>query len=189
MKATTENLSPEQSLDLIASMILEAKGKVQKNNFFFLLWGWVIVLANAGMYSLTQLGYEHPYVVWAITIPAWIITLIKGFNKGKTNASATHFDKVSGWLWICFGISISILIAFGYKINYQLNPLILTVTAIPTFVSGLIIKFKPLMIGGITFWIFGILGFLVPMETQPLIGAVAVICGYLIPGYLLKSEN
>jgi hypothetical protein len=58
----------------------------------------------------------------------------------------------------------------------------------PTLVSGMILKFRPLIFGGIGFWVFGILGFLVSMETQPLIGAAAIICGYLIPAYLLKSK-
>jgi hypothetical protein len=45
------------------------------------------------------------------------------------------------------------------------------------------------MFGGIAFWIFGIIIFLTPMEVQPLIGALAVFCGYLIPGYLLRNKK
>jgi hypothetical protein len=189
MKAESENLSARQSIDLITTMIMEAKGNVQRNNFFFLLWGWTIVAANIGMYTLALLNYEHPYIVWTITIPAWIITLIKAFNKEKSEKPASHFDRISAWLWMSFGISIAILVAFGYKINYQLNPLILTITAIPTFVSGMILKFKPFVLGGIAFWIFGIAGFIVPWEFQPVIGATAIICGYLIPAYMLKSKE
>jgi hypothetical protein len=81
------------------------------------------------------------------------------------------------------------LIFFGYKINFQLNPLILLLVSIPTFVSGIILKFKPLIVGGILFWFFGLINFFVPLEYQNLIGALAMICGYLIPGYLLKGES
>jgi hypothetical protein len=187
MKSETEDLSAQQSLDIITNMIMEAKGNVQRNNFFFLFWGWIIVAANIGMYTLAQIGYAHPYAVWLITLPAWFVSLYIGFKRGKSGRPSTHLDRVSAWLWISFGISIFILIAFGYKINYQLNPLILTLAAVPTFVSGMIVKFKPLMFGGIGFWIFGIIGFIVPMEMQPLVGAAAIVCGYLIPGYALKA--
>ena len=189
MKTESENLSAQQSLDIITSMIQEAKGKAQRNGFYFLFWGWVVVLANLGMYTLTQMDYRHPYIVWVITIPAWIFSLYRGYRQGKSESVTTHFDTVSIWLWVCFGIVIFTLVGFGYKINFQLNPIIILISAIPTFVSGVLIKFKPLMLGGIALWIFGIIIFLTPRETQPLIGAAAVICGYLVPGYLLSAKK
>ena len=185
----TEPLSAEQSLDLITSMILEAKANLQRNNFFYLFWGWIIVIGNVGMYALTKTGYGHPYAVWAITIPAWIFTLIKVFGGQRHSRVKTHLGSINGWLWLCFGISTFIIVAFGYKINFQINPMILTIAAIPTVISGLILKFRPLILGGIGFWIFAIIGFLVSQEIQPLIGAAAIICGYLVPGYMLKSNR
>jgi hypothetical protein len=189
MKSEPENLTAQQSLAIITNMIQEAKGRARKNGFHFLLWGWVIVLANLGMYTLTKFGYPYPYAVWAITIPAWILSLYKGFRQEKEQQASTHFDRVSMWLWVSFGITVFTIVAFGYKLNYQINPLIIIVSAIPTFVSGVLLKFNPLMFGGAAFWIFGIVGFLTPVETQPLIGAVAILCGYLVPGYLLQSKK
>lgn len=189
MKADSENLTAQQSLDIITSMIRQAKGKVQKNGFYFMLWGWVVVAADIGMYTLTKLDYPHPYIVWSITIPAWIISLYKGFRDGRSENVTSHLDMVTMWLWVCFGVVVFTLVGFGYKLNFQINPLIILVSSIPTFVSGVVLKFKPLMFGGASFWVFGIIGFLTPMEAQPLIGAVAIICGYLVPGYLLKSKK
>jgi hypothetical protein len=188
MKMESENLSARQSLDIITTMIAEAKGNVQRNNFFFLLWGWVVAIANIGMYTLHSLGYSRPYIVWAITIPAWIVTLYMAFRRENIQRTVTHFDRISAWLWISFGITIFILVGFGSKINFQLNPVILAVSAIPTLVSGTILRFKPLIVGGILFWIFAIISFIVPMTMQPLLGAIAIICGYLIPGYMLKRK-
>ena len=51
------------------------------------------------------------------------------------------------------------------------------------------IRFKPLIAGGLVFWAFGIVCFLVSREFQPLVGAAAIIGGYLIPGYLLKNSK
>jgi hypothetical protein len=115
--------------------------------------------------------------------------MIRGYRQGKTERKTTHLDTLSMWMWVTFGITVFTLVAFGSKINYQLNPLILTISAIPTFLSGIVIRFKPLVFGGISFWVFGIISFLSPMETQPLVGAVAVLCGYIVPGYLLKSKE
>ena len=175
MKAESENFTARESIDLIAAMIQEAKGNVQRNHFYFLLWGWVVVLANLGMYALTGLDYDRPYAVWLITIPAWIFTLYKVFSSKKAMRTTTHFDRISGWLWMSFGITIFSLVFFGHKIGYQLNPVIL--------------NFRPLMLGGTAFWVAGVACFLVPMGIQPLVGAVGVVCGYLIPGYMLKQKK
>lgn len=183
------SLTAQESLDIITAMIREAKGNMKRNGFYFLLWGWVIVIANLGMYVLQKIGYDHFYIVWAITVPAWIISLVRGYMQGKAERNTTHLDTISMWLWLAFGVTIFTLVAFGSKINFQLNPVILTISAIPTFLSGILIRFKPLVWGGISFWIFGIVSFLTPLETQPLVGALAVLCGYIVPGYLLKSKE
>ncbi|HEX5168990.1 MAG TPA: hypothetical protein VFW11_07435 [Cyclobacteriaceae bacterium] len=184
-----KNLTAHESLEIITAMIRQAKGNARDNAFYFLLWGWVVTLANIGMYLLIQLNYPRPYVVWSIVIPAWIFTMYKGVKQGRNESAMTHLDRISAWLWVSFGIVVFTLIAFGYKINFQLNPLILIVAAIPTLVSGIILRFNPLIIGGILFWFFGIVNFLLPMPYQNLLGALAIICGYLIPGYMLKSKN
>jgi hypothetical protein len=188
---TRENpdLTARESIDLITHMIMEAKGNVQRNNFYFLLWGWVVIIANLGMYSLTLLDYRHPYIAWTITIPAWIYTFFRAFSQRKHKTVHTHFDTISGLLWMSFGITIFILVSFGSKINYQLNPVILAVSAMPTLVSGIILKFKPLIVGGIIFWLGAIANFMTPMESQPLIGAVTIACGYLFPGYMLRRAE
>jgi hypothetical protein len=189
MKNESESLSAQQSLDLIAGMILQAKGNARRNNFFFLFWGWVVMGAYLGMYVLARLEYAHPYIVWLITIPAWIFTLFKAFRDRKRERTTTHFDRISGQLWLCYGVTVFSLVVFGFKINYQLNPIILLISAIPTIVSGVILNFRPFVIGGVIFWIAGILSFLVTPQTQPLIGAFAILCGYLIPGYRLKQKR
>ena len=101
----------------------------------------------------------------------------------------THLDVISKWIWIGFGLSTFIIVFFGKTINYQINPVVLTCAAIPTFVSGVILKFKPLKVGGIAFWTLGIVTFLVPNENQFLISALAIAIGYLVPGYLLRARK
>jgi len=189
MKPESPNLSAEQSLDIITSMIRQAKGNARKNSFYFLLWGWVVALANLGMFTLGQLGYPRPYIVWFITIPAWILSVYRGFRQNREDQIHTHLDSVSIALWGSFALCIFTIIGFGFKINFQINPIILLVSTIPTVASGVILRFKPLIVGGVLFWILGILCFLVPASFQPLVGAVAITTGYIIPGYMLQQKQ
>jgi hypothetical protein len=189
MTEKQHELTATESLNLITDMISRAKGNVQQNSFYFLFWGWIVFIANVGMFTLTSLHIKHPYAVWAITIPAWIISLYRGFSQKNKQRVSSHFDSISGYLWLAFGICVFTIVAFGYKLNFQLNPLILIISSIPTFVSGVIIRFKPLMFGAVAFWFGGIVCFLLPVQYQPLIGALVILIGYLVPGYLLKAKK
>ena len=188
MSEMDENLTVEQSLDIITKMIRQAQGRFSGNSFYFILWGWCVVAANLGMYVLMRFSdYPYPYLVWLITVPAWIITLVYAFGRDRRGNTRSHLDQVNLWLWLSLGISMFIVCSFGYVIAWNLNPVILLMGAIPTFVSGMIIRFKPLLIGGISFWIGGLICFLVPHQEQYLVGAIAIAFGYLWPGYLLKK--
>lgn len=189
MNSEQEPLSASESLNIITKMINHAQGNVQRNSFHFLLWGWVVVLANIGMYSLIQIEYAHPYIVWLITIPAWIVSMMYGYRQSREKRLVTYVDRTIMWLWVTFGVTIFILIFFGSSINHNINPVIILISSIPTFATGKIIRFNPLVLGAVSFWVFGILCFLVSFEMQNLISALSVVCGYLIPGYMLRNKK
>lgn len=188
MDTRQKELSPQESLAIIINMIAQAKGNVQRNHFFFLFWGWIVWIAYVGMFILDVLDYPYPYVIWLITIPAWAYTIYKGLKIDRAEQVVTHLDKINGYLWLGYGVVVFTIVIFGYQLNFQLTPITLVLTALPGFVSGTILRFKPLVVGGIIFWVSGIVSFLCPLEFQPLVGAFAIFCGYLMPGYMLKNK-
>jgi hypothetical protein len=189
METENQILTTQQSLDIITKMIRQAHGNVKRNSVYLILWGLVIVVANTGMFILMLKEYPRPYLIWLITIPAWFLTIYISYRHGKTSTVTSQFDRINALLWYSYGIIIFTLIIFGYKINYQLNPIILLISAIPAFVSGKIIKFRPLAIGGFLFWVFGIVCFLLDGPWQYLIGAIAVTAGHLVPGIMLRYNR
>lgn len=58
-----------------------------------------------------------------------------------------------------------------------------------TYLSGITIKFRPLVYGGIVLWISAIISFMLPGDLQLLISAGGIFLGYLVPGYILKYKN
>lgn len=189
MTSKTENLTPQQSLELITSMINQAKGNIQRSSFYFLLWGWTIVIANLGVYLLLNFtSAGNPFLMFGLTIPAAVISIVHG-ARNKASVVHTHLERVHNWLWFGFGVTGFILVVFGKQTNWQINPLVITMCAVPTFISGILLRFRPLMFGGLAFWLFGIASFLAPLDIQFLLGALAVAVGYLVPGYLLKKSE
>jgi hypothetical protein len=189
METNNDTLSPQQSLDLITAMINQAKGNVRNNSFFFLFWGWVIVIAHIGSFSLQQIDFDYPYAVWLLVIPfAWVVTVVYSIRQARKTKSSTHIDKINRAVWISFGI-VAITIPFiGQYVNYQIDALILLAGSIATTTSGFILKFRPLIIGGVVIYVCGIVCFVIPAEFRPLVAATAIAIGYLLPGYLLKRQ-
>ena len=191
MKTQPENLTAQESLDIITSMIRQAKGSIRESSFYFLLWGWTIVIANLGVYILIRFtDVSNPFMMFAITILAAIISAVYGFRQSRKKPTPpTLFDNIYMWLWIGFGVNCFIFWIFGQQIGWQLNPVIITLCGVPTLTSGIMLRFRPLVFGGLAFWVFGSLIFLVDQETQFLLASLAMTVGYLIPGYMLKKSK
>jgi hypothetical protein len=128
-------------------------------------------------------------LVWTLCIPASIVTVIYGSKQDKSRQVKTHLDTISMWLWIGMGFSILPSWIFGSAINWHVNAVVLMPVGLATFLSGIILRFKPLLFGGITFWVAGTLCYIVSPIDQYLVGGVAMILGYLVPGYMLKKIN
>ena len=96
------------------------------------------------------------------------------------------------YLWTGVGISFFILSIIvsnteqGWAMSY---PFFIMFYGLGTFVSGKILQFRPLVIGGIFNWALAIACIFVPFDYQLLVAAAAILTSYIIPGYLLGSSK
>ena len=181
----------QDQLALIAEMIQTARNQFSDSSNIYLLWGWVVFVASISQFILIQMHYENMSGLgWLILIPlalvAQIIIMVK--MKGKSKVK-THIDKILGYLWTAFGVALGIVLFSQGNLQVNTLPMVLTLYGIGTFVSGGIISFRPLIVGGICCWLTAIAGFFVPVEYQLLLLALAVVMAYIIPGYLLKLRH
>jgi FtsH-binding integral membrane protein len=114
--------------------------------------------------------------------------MIYGFVNGRKAKVHTYADMIYMWIWMGFLIAGTVLFIVHSKSLDTVAPYIMLLAGFPTFVSGFIIKFKPLIAGGICFWIFALFVHFAGPSIAPLGIPVAVHTGYLIPGYMLKSK-
>lgn len=188
-----ENLSPQQSIHLIQSMISKTKSDLGGNRIYFLLWGWITFVAILSQFVLkVMLKYERHYLVWLITIPAVIVTIFYTGRKRRQPAVKTYVGESMSNLWTGIGISffiLSIIITNSERGWASAWPLFILFYGMGTFVSGRILQFTPLIVGGIFNWILAIISIFVHFDYQLLIGAGAILTSYIIPGHLLKNET
>jgi len=184
-------LSEKESLSIISEMISQAKRNYQKGGGFqFLLWGWAVMLANLGHYYLQVFtDYSYPYVVWSIMIPAGIVSMVYSFRSNNDQVKS-HMDRLYGHIWISAGVGMFVALAFMKELAFNHNAIILLLAAIATYISGQLLKFKPLIFGALALLIGTVVCFFVPVYQQTLVAGVSIFLGYIIPGYQLKKfEN
>jgi hypothetical protein len=90
-----KELSGKESLALITQMISKAKREAAGDGSFqLLLWGWVVAICNFGHYTLEKIGYEAPYIVWLLIIPATGVSIWDSIRKRNRARVKTHLDEM-----------------------------------------------------------------------------------------------
>ena len=184
-----KSLTSEESLSIITEMISKAKKDTAGDGGFqLLLWGWVIAICNLGHYTLGIIGYEKPYMIWWLVVPAVFVSFWHGFKNSKKERIKSHISQVVNQLWMVVFAGIMITLAFMPVLGFNQNPVILIITGIGMFVTGALIKVSIVRNGGVLLLAAAVIAFLLPVSQQFLLSGIAVILGYLVPGYYLKKK-
>ncbi len=187
-----KSFNEKDSLMLISEMLENTKARFNENGFFFLLWGWLVLISSISHFVFFMAGYTYFYIVWPIIMTGGgIVSAIAGYRKQKESKVKTFIDTSMSFLWIGFVISLFILFVIVILGNIEwhiLSILIMLLYGLPTFVSGGVLKFKPLIYGALVCWILAVLSLFIGKDYVILMLALSVLLAYLIPGYMLKSK-
>ncbi|MEO7046665.1 MAG: hypothetical protein ABI091_15275 [Ferruginibacter sp.] len=190
MENNQNEMTHSESLALIASMINKAKNRFSENGLLYLWWGWLIFACCTIQFIVFYFYNENAWYIW---ISTWVMAVFQIYiirKKKKEKQVKTYTEEINGFIWlvffICLMLSIFIIIYSGnFKLIY---PILLVLYGLPIFLSGVILKFKPLILGSIYCWVLSILSLFISAEFQLLLVAVAVLLAWVIPGYLLRSK-
>ncbi|HRH10055.1 MAG TPA: hypothetical protein PLU73_01005 [Bacteroidia bacterium] len=185
-----ETFNPQESMQVISSMIITAKNKLADDGFALIFWGWLVTLSALIHYFTILLNIDYGYFVWPVLMPlGGIVSAYIGYKQGKKKKVKTYIDTYLSYLWIAFGVSLAITLIFmplhGIKTTYFF---LMVLYGIATLVSGGILNFKPLIVGSIFSFICAVVSVFLGEKEQLLIIAIALICSYIIPGHMLRSK-
>ena len=191
MQAEERTLLPQESLALIADAIRKTKDNFRENSRYFLLWGWLIATASVAFYVLRQYtGTRFFFLPFPILVIAGIVTSLIWYRQMKTEASTeTYFSYFFNRMWLVLGLSFMLVVFVSLSRGWTPFLYTLVVAGIGTLVSGLLMKFRPLIFGGVIFFAAAVAGVYLPNSGLPLLNGIAMVGGYLIPGYLLKAAH
>ncbi len=193
------NLTPEESFSIINKAIANFKLNYRETAKVFLLWGWVLAIASFSNFIIIKILYSREAFksMGLLSLCNWAVFLLIGFiimffMERKLNKDKKVFSYLESYfknLWTVTAASFFIATILCIKLEINPPPIMLLIAGIATTTSGLLIKYRPVIIGGMAFFIFSLAATFVSNEYISLIVFAAIICGYLIPGYSLKSAK
>ena len=192
-----KTLTPEESLRIIQKSISNSRKNMREGSFYYLLWGWALILASLANYFLIRylIGQERYDDIMLMSLLAWgvfiivamIIQFVYQSRVSKRERVVTHLDRYITIVWITAGLLMGLMAFLSLKLDAYPTPFILGVTAMATAVSGLMLRFRPLVIGAVIFLAAAVISSFMRGTDQLLVFAVAMALGYLIPGYIIRS--
>ena len=192
MQNNTHNepeLSPQQSLQLIHSMIETTKNTFSNQSHYFLLWGWATMIGCLLQFYLKVIaGTQQYYLAWLITPVAFAIHFTFIYRDVKNRRRVrTFIDQANTYLWTAIALGYLSLSFVFIKIGWQYCfPFHIAIYGIGTYVTGSLIKFKPMIIGALICFPLVVIAVNVSYDAQILIAALAIFISYILPGHILR---
>ncbi len=180
------NFSEQESLKLINEMISKAKASYVTKGIASIAWGLIIFLCSMATWAKVQFEFDPGFDIWFLTVAAIIPQIWYSAKEKKKKSFTGYTDVVMDYVWATFGISIFVLCMYnGAADADNSTALFMMLYAMPTFITGGICKFKPMIIGGIFCWAASIISLYTPVDIDLLLMAACGLLAWFIPGIIL----
>lgn len=190
MELKDKPLEPKESLELIQRFITGTRNNIKGSAFGFIFWGILIAVAALANYFLARVMPDYAWIAWPIlTISGFIVTFIYYLAHSKKEGTVSAYGHVFKWLYLCGSITYFLFIFLCAELKISPAPFMLGLSWLLIIVAGLALRFKPLILGGVLFFLAAILSLFISPANQLLLIAVTFLIGYLLPGILIVRKK
>lgn len=187
-----KNLTQKESLELITKMISETRNNLERDGgAIYLLWGYLWLLVALAIYFLIiKTGDYRVQWLW-FAIPLIGYPGMYFILKNRKKRAKTFIDRIMSCIWITIGVAAALLSLYMF-IDSQAFPVLFVMALtinIGVAISGLVIKFKPVIIAGFLGLILSFAILMVDGATQILVSSLFAITMLIIPGHILEASN
>lgn len=188
-----KNLNEKESLELISQMIRNSRQKLEDGNGIpFLIWGYTTFFVSlAVFFSINATGDYHYNFLWfLIPVIGSIGMLISERSKAKHAGHVRNFiERVIGNIWMVIGIAALLTSVGASFVRFPVLPLMFLLLGIGTTITGLTIKFKPVIISGFIGMASCVVPFVLEGNGQILVFGVICLIMMVIPGHILNYKG
>jgi hypothetical protein len=185
----------EKQIETINNIINSTKENLKPISVNFIFWGLLITLMSLFHYAFPSLIHSSQLLYWTVLpLIGMILTVYYNIKIRKKVGYETYLSRVIKIIWGVFNLSWIYIIVLSFTLkSFHPVPPILFLLSIILIITGLIIKFKPVTIGGIFLTIFTFYLNFNPEFNLLLVNVVGVSLGMLVPGlslfYSKSSSN
>lgn len=183
-------LTEKESLDLISQMIRNTRSRLEDNSGIpFLIWGYTTVIVAVIVWSLVTTSGNYLWHCLWFAIPVFGGTLWLLHNKKQLNNRSrviTFVDRAISHVWMVFGIASFMISIISFLTYIPILFIVLLTMGMATAITGLIIRFKPIIFSGFIGILFSPLCVIVRDTSSILIFAAIFVLMMVIPGHMLN---
>ena len=198
MESYSDKFDESQSLQLIQEMLQVSQRKLKKDGVLLILWGWIMTLHYLVIYILGktnpsyQVNRTFKYLVIGFVLVGFAYTLYYILKQRKK--VQTYIGVSLRYVWICMFLSMVLVNLIQnnvlHEINFELqHPIFMIIIAFATVVTGGILRYKLIIIGGIIFAFLGFVSSYLTLSDQLLLEAIAWFIAFVIPGHILYYKR
>lgn len=191
MDDQSNQLTTQESLDIITQVIEQTKMRYEENGNNITLWGLAIVLAGIVSFALLQMGHpEKIGLPWLLAIvPMFIYSFISGARKGKRESTNIRKSGVADYAWLMAGIFAMVN---GFLLRVDLGDAFLTTLYLPFCVAALVtaLELQNKTFVGLSIFssLLAFAAMSTPYEYQTLLSSAMALVLFLIPGLMLRAD-
>ena len=183
-------LTEKESLDLISQMIRNTRSRLEDNSGIpFLIWGYTTVIVAVVVWSLVTTSGNYLWHWLWFAIPVFGGTLWLLHNKKQLNNRSrviTFVDRAISHVWMVFGIASFMISIISFLTYIPILFIVLLTMGMATAITGLIIRFKPIIFSGFIGILFSPRCVIVRDTSSILIFAAIFVLMMVIPGHMLN---
>ena len=183
-------MTEEEQINIINSTINKTRENLRPLSINLIFWGVMINLMSVFHYFFEYIVEYSRYSVilyWTIfPLIGMVFTIRWNIKRGIKKGYETVLDRTIKIIWAVFGLGWLIILMYSIIVGKSPVPLILFLLGLVLVMNGLIIKFKPITIGGIILFIFVFYLFIEPSINYLVVNMIGVTLGMFIPGLLLN---
>lgn len=193
-----KELSHTDSLQLIEQMIGAAKDQHNERGEGWLIWGWILFAASALSVIFSYTGLDrYVGVVWTAVLPVGLaVYLLTHMGNRKKEKVKTYLSTLLNRIEAGFFISLVVMIVgsnivgnYHHQYGHYYFGFYFVLYAFWMYIHGSTTRFTPLIIGAYFNWAAAIaIFFLTDFKLIMMVSALAVLAGYIVPGYIQRAQ-
>ncbi|NLY24227.1 MAG: hypothetical protein GX042_04325 [Bacteroidales bacterium] len=188
-------MNEQESLRIISEMISTARGNIRKGaGKGFLLWGYLIFAASAAhfvMLNYTTIDERKSSILWlGATAIGVIINVIMGIMDHRKPGVVTYIGSISLRIWVGFLVClIAIMILLRGEAGWYTYPAITFIYTYALYISTALYKIRWMYISVSICVVCLLLYKFIPFSYYPLLMAMVMLVGNILPGHYLNYKG